>query len=170
MARKRVDAPVGLDNWEAADDALREIGNAQRLIEAAEHSMQDAIDAAKERAAVETAPYRQRIAELESRLSVFAETHRDDLGSRKSREMNYGTLGYRKSTRLILPRAAAKVAQIIEKLRANGMGDCIIKPAEKIDKDALKKYPPNDIIEVGAGLDVQDTFWYEVDREKLMNE
>lgn len=170
MARKRVDAPVGLDNWEAADDALREIGSAQRAIEAAEHRMQETIDAAKERAASESAPYRERIAELEGRLNVFAEMHRDDMGAKKSRDMNYGMLGFRKSTKVVLPRGAAKVAEIIRKLREKGMGDCIVKPAEKIDKDALKKYPPNDIVAVGAGLDVQDTFWYEVDREKLMNE
>lgn len=167
MARKRVDAPVGLESWDAADEALREIGSAQRAIEKAEHRMQNAIDEAKEAAAAESAPYRERIAELESRLSVFAEVHRDELGNRKSRELNYGTLGYRKSTRLILPRAAAKMAELIKKLRSSGMGDCIIRPAERIDKEALKKYPPNDIIAVGAGLDVQDTFWYEVDREKI---
>ena len=29
------------------------------------------------------------------------------------------------------------------------------------------KYPPADIIAVGAGVKVLDTFWYEPDREKL---
>lgn len=167
MARKRMEAPVMLESWEAVDEALREIGCAQREIEAAEAEMQVAIENAKALAAEKCAPYKERIALLESRMTLFAETHREDLGNRKSKEMNHGMLGYRKSTRIILPRAAAKLAEIICKLKSKGMSDCVIQPAEKIDKEALKRYPPNDIVQAGAGLDIMDTFWYEVDREKV---
>jgi phage host-nuclease inhibitor protein Gam len=167
MARQKIEAPRPFASWEEADEALRQIGEAQRAIEAAEHTMQEAIDLAKEAAAAASLPYRELIRSLEPRLNVFCDLRREDMGARKSIELNYGVLGYRKSTKVVLPRGAAKVAEIINKLRGRGMTDCIITPAARIDKDALKKYPPNDIIDVGASLDVQDTFWYEVKREEL---
>ena len=48
MARKKVSAPQPYGSWDEADEALREIGELQRSIEAAEHEMQRQIDAAKE--------------------------------------------------------------------------------------------------------------------------
>lgn len=168
MKRKRIEQPTPYNSWDEADEGLRNISDAQRAIERAEHDMQEAIDRAKEAAAAATAPFRQLIAEEEKRLSAYVEANREDMGQRKSKELNYGTVGYRKSTKVILPRGAAKVAEIIEKLRSLKMGDCVVQPAAKIDKEALKKYPPNDVIAAGAGLDVQDIFWYEVKREEIL--
>ena len=37
----------------------------------------------------------------------------------------------------------------------------------KIDKDALKKYSAGEIAEVGAKLEVEDVFGYDVDEEAL---
>lgn len=167
MARKKVEAPKPFESWEQADEALRQIGEAQRAIEAEEHKMQETIDLAKEAAAAASLPYRELIRGLEPRLNAFCDLNREQMGARKSKELNYGILGYRKSTRVVLPRGAAKIAAIVAKLRSLGMSDCIVTPPPKIDKEALKKYPPNDIVAVGANLDVQDTFWYEVKREEI---
>lgn len=167
MSRKRIEQPTPYNSWEEADEGPRNIADAQRAIEKAEHTMQEAIDGAKEAAATETAPFRALIAEEEARLSAYAEAHRDEMGKRKSMDLNYGTVGYRKSTKVMLPRGAAKVVEIIKKLKSLNMGDCVIQPAEKIDKETLKKYPPNDIVAAGAGLDVKDVFWYETKREEI---
>lgn len=167
MARMKVTPPQPFASWEETDEALRQIGEAQRAIEAEEHKMQAAIDLAKEQAAAASLPYLELIRSLEPRLNAFCDVNRDAMGARKSKELNYGILGYRKSTKVVLPRGAAKVAKIINKLRGRGMTDCIITPAARIDKDALKKYPPNDIIDIGASLDVTDSFWYEVKREEI---
>lgn len=167
MARMKVSPPKPFNSWEESDEALRQIGEAQRAIEAEENRMQEKIDLAKEEAAAASLPYRELIRSLEPRLHAFCDLNREAMGTRKSKELNYGFLGYRKSTKVVLPRGAAKVAEIIKKLRGRGMTDCIITPAERIDKDALKKYPPNDIVDVGASLDVTDTFWYEVKREEI---
>lgn len=168
--RRRVQGVVPYKNWEEADEGLRVIGEAQREIEKINHAMQEKIDNAKEEAAAAAAPYQTVIKESEQRLKKFAEGATDDMDGKKSRELNYGFLGFRKSTKLTLPRGARLVAEIIAKLRKRGMTDCIITPPEKINKDALKKYPANDVIEVGAGLDVQDTFWYETKRDVVQEQ
>lgn len=167
MARKKLEVPKPFASWEEADEALRQIGDAQRAIEAAEHRMQEHIDQAKEVAAAEALPYRTLISELEPRLNAFADLNREAMGARKSKELVYGIIGYRKSTKVVMPRAAAKVQEIVSKLRQRGMTDCIVTPPAKVDKDALRKYPPNDIVAVGASLNVEDVFWYETKREEL---
>ena len=47
------------------------------------------------------------------------------------------------------------------------MTECVVYPEPKIDKDALKKYSTTEIADVGAKLEVEDVFGYEVDEEAL---
>lgn len=71
------------------------------------------------------------------------------------------------STRLTLPRGVEKVKTIIEELLRRGMKECVVYSEPKIDKDALKKYSAGEIAEVGAKLEVEDVFGYDVDEEAL---
>jgi len=166
MARVRIETPR-LRNWEEVDGTLRQIGEYQRSITKIEGKMNEQIEKAKAKAEEDAKPLKEQIKALEVQIKEFVEENRDDLGNRKTKEMNFGKTGFRKSTKVSLPKAAAKVAEIIKKLKELGMSDCVVQPPEKIDKEALKKYPANDIIKVGAGLKVDDTFWYEVNEETL---
>ena len=167
MTRTRVEPPKALQSWEEADKALARIGDLQRAAEAAEAEMQEGINTWKKAAAEKVSPMKREIEELGRQLATFADAHRDEMGKKKSRELNHGKLGFRKSTKLILPRGESKIARMILALRDRGMTDCILVPPPRIDKDALKKYPPNDVVDVGASLEVTDDFWYEVDREEV---
>lgn len=166
MARKRVDAET-LMSWNDVSGSLAKIGELDRKLKTAEIAMQQKIDAAKAETAKLCEPYQKEKAQLEASISAFADGHRDDLGSRKSKTLYFGTVGYRKSSRIILPRGGAKIAEIVIRLRARRMDDCIVTKPESVDKDALKKYKETDIDAVGARLDTQDVFWYEVDQERL---
>ena len=81
----------------------------------------------------------------------------------KSKEMTFGQVGFRMSTRVILPK---KVERVIAKLKKLGMGDCIITK-ETVDKDILKTYAETTILEVGGTLKKTDAFWYETKQEKV---
>ncbi len=129
--------------------------------------MQQKIDAAKAEAAEQCKAHIERKAHIEAQIAGFADGHRDELGDKKSKALYFGVIGYRKSSKIILPRAGAKLAEIIIRLRARGMHDCIVTKPESIDKDALKKYSEQEIADVGARLDTKDAFWYEVDKTKV---
>ena len=90
-----------------------------------------------------------------------------DMDGKKTKTLNFGAVGFRKSTKIKLPKAPTKLAEIIQLLRSKGMDDCVKTPAPSVDKDALRKYPTQDIVAVGASIEVDDVFWYEPDREKL---
>jgi len=168
MARTRLsDTGMPLDSWDAVDMTLAEIGEHERAVEAIEAQMQADIADRKLAAEIAASPHQQRIVELGALINRFVDEHRDEMDGKKTKVLTFGSTGYRKSTKVLLPRAQGKIREIIASLKARGMTDCIVVPAEKIDKDALKKYPANEIMGVGANLHAEDIFWYEVDRERL---
>lgn len=167
MARVRIEEKSALKNWEDVDLCLAEIGEKQRSIEKIEAELQESIDHLKLEADMKADPDKKRIAYLEKQIMLFSDAHMEDLDGKKTKVLTFGSVGYRKSTKILLPKAAVKLAEIIRALRKKGMTDCIVTPPEKIDKEALKKYPANDITDVGAGVEVKDVFWYEPDRTKL---
>lgn len=167
MARVRIMDQSNLKNWEEVNLTLAEIGEKQRGIEEIETRLNAQIAELKLEASTQVAPMEARIKQLELQLKNFVDEHLEDLGKKKSKELTFGVLGYRKSTKAILPKAAAKIQEIIAALKARGMNDCVITQPDKIDKEALKKYPASDVLAVGVNLKVDDTFWYEIDQEKL---
>ncbi len=158
---------VVLMSWSDVSSTLAKIGELDRRLSLEEIAMQQKIDAAKAETAKACEPLAKEKAMLEASIAAFADSHRDDLGSKKSKALYFGSVGYRKSSRIVLPRGAAKIAEIVIRCRARKMLDCIVTKPETLDKEALKKYTPADIEAVGARLDTNDAFWYEVDQEKI---
>lgn len=166
MARKRVIEASALKNWEDVDGALKEIAEAQLAIGDIEAELNRQINGAKAVAAQESKLHYDRIAKLERDLKDFVEEHRSDLGKSKTRTLNFGEVGFRLSTSVSIPKAKEKVAEIIRRLKARQMTDCIIVE-EKISKDALKKYGEDTVNAVGATWKQKDAFGYEAYSEKL---
>ena len=137
MARRKVICALQLENWQQADDALRQIGEDRRDLAAIENVMNERIADAKADAEAKGRPIKDHIAMLEQALREFAMLHRADLGKAKSRTLTFGKVGFRQSTRLTLPRGVEKVKTIIEELLRRGMKECVVYPEPKIDKDAL---------------------------------
>lgn len=167
MARKRLDGQP-LQSWNDVSEALAAIGKIDRRIELQEIAMQQEIDAAKGKAAKEAAPLLEEKARLETQIMLYVDGTRDELGDKKSKTLYFGTVGYRKSTKIILPRQPEKVAEIVIRLRARGMDSCILSKPDQVNKDELRKYDEQTICTVGAKVDIRDAFWYEVDRDRLV--
>jgi len=161
MARKRMEEPA-LKSWEEADNTLKQIREAEielgRIAADAERCMIDI----RQHAEAEAQPHKDRIKRMELQLKEFAVTNKADLKG-KTREMAFGRVGFRMSTKLVLPKA---VETVIKQLRKNGMGDCITTK-ESVNKEILKTYDENTIVAVGASLKKEDTFWYETKQEKI---
>ena len=167
MARKKVNDVPPLANWEEVNQALSIIADCERSKEAIEATMQEAIDNAKTAAEMEARPYVNSIERLGLQIMNFAEANRGDLGSKKTMILNFGKVGFRKPTKIVLPRAREKLDEIIHNLKVLGMKKCLKVTPLKIDKDILRTYDEETITEVGATLKIEDVFWYEADRTKL---
>lgn len=166
MARKRIkEAPV-LKSWEQVDAALREIAENEIALSDIEGDMNKQINGIKITSAQEAKPHQDRIDKLGKDIKEFVAEHRDELGKKKTMELNFGKTGFRQSTTISLPKGKDKIVEIIKKLRARKMTDCIVTK-ENVDKDALRKYGEDKVIAVGANFKQTDVFWYEAARDKL---
>lgn len=161
MARKRMEEPA-LKSWEEVDSTLKQIREAEielgRIAADAERCMIDIRQQAEDSAQ----PYKDRIKQMELQLKEFTVTNKADLKG-KTKEMTFGRVGFRMSTKLVLPKI---VEPVIKQLRKNGMGDCIVTK-ESVNKEILKSYDENTILSVGGSLKKEDTFWYETKQEKI---
>lgn len=161
MARKRMAEP-DLGSWDEVDSTLKKIREAELELSRIAADMEKCILDVKQAAEEQAAPYRDEIKKLSLQVKEFVTLNKGELNG-KSREMAFGTVGFRMSTRLVLPKTVDKVIRQLKKL---GMGDCVTVK-ESVNKDILKTYDEKTILSVGASLKKEDAFWYETKQEDL---
>lgn len=161
MARKRMEEPT-IKNWEETDDVMKKLLESQLEVEKIEAEMNKNIAEIKKSAEEQARPYKDNIKKNELLLKEFVTVHKSELDG-KSRRMNFGTVGFRMSTKVVLPKA---VDAVLQNLRKFNMHDCI-NTKETVNKDILKTYSPDVILNVGGTLKTEDTFWYETKRDAL---
>ena len=166
MARKRIIEAPALKSWEDVDAALREIAENELTLGDIESEMNRQIIGAEKDAQLKSKPHLDRIAKLERDLKEYVEDHRTELGSAKSKALTFGEVSFRLSTRVSVPKAKEKLEDIIRKLKARQMHDCIVTK-ETISKDILKKYGEDVVNAVGATWKQKDTFGYETYKQKV---
>jgi phage host-nuclease inhibitor protein Gam len=160
MARYKP-TPEKIENLEDANGVLREIGLLEREIEAIDADAQRQIGDIKAAAAKQGEPLRKRIAELTSKVEVFAQYNKGDLfKDRKSIELTFGVLGYRKSTSISVKKTTVA---LLEKLRLNNY----IRVEKTPDKEAMKNMSDESLAQVDAVRKVKDDFFCEPNREEI---
>lgn len=159
--RTRIETTT-LKNWEEVNGALRQIAEAQNEISILESGMNLQIDAIKSAFAEKVQPYQAEVKKQEMLVKEFVTENRTDLKG-KSKKMTFGTVGFRASTKLSLPKNLEKV---IAALKKREMHDCITV-RETVNKDVLKTYETEDILAVGGKLKQEDTFWYDTKKEAV---
>ncbi len=164
MTKRIKPAPAfTLDSLEAVDGALYEIAQRRAGIKAAEAAAEERINAVKAAAAETAAPHLARIEELERAILTFAEVHRETVFARgrKSVELQFGALGYRKSTKISVRKST------LDKLKELGFEDGI-RRTEAVNKEAMQDWPDERLALVDARRQADDTFWYEVNELEIL--
>ena len=162
LGRKRMETPM-LQDWDAVDMALKAIANNELAVINGSMNMQ--INALKEASDSMAKPYKEEIKKQELLIKEFTQANRADMKG-KSRRLTFGTVGFRASTKLSLPKEIKKVITLLKK---SGMEDCITVK-EGVNKDILKTYDERDILKVGGKLSREDTFYYETEQTAVSEE
>ena len=162
MARRKVTAAPVLADWAAVDGALRDIRECEHALTELGVDRDRRIDNIKEEYSKMALPLQNRIKKLEADVKAYADAHRAELTG-KSRTLNFGTVGYRISSRLILP--ASKAAEAIATLKALGRQE-FIKTTETLDRAALLRQPVELLNQIGAYIQQRDEFYYDVSGEE----
>lgn len=88
-----------LNSLDEVDLALKEIGLAEKELEAIDAKAAKEIAAIKERAAKEGEDLRRKIQDTAAKIAAYAEYNKGELfKDKKSVELTFGMFGYRKST------------------------------------------------------------------------
>lgn len=163
MARKKVTEQV-LNSWDEVNEALRVIGQAQDEMAAIDAELNQQINELKAAAKEKAKPFETEIKVKELMIQQFVAEHRDDLKG-KSYKLAFGTVGFRLSTKLVLPK---DLKTIIKNLQSSGMMDCL-NTKVTVNKEVLKTYAEKEILSVGASLKKEDTFWYETEKATVQD-
>lgn len=154
MARKKVTSVPALADWGAVDNALRDIRECQHTLAEMAVQRDRQIDSIKADYAQGALPLQNRVKALESEVKAYVDLHRAELDG-KSRALNFGTVGYRVSSKLML--ASSRVAEAIATLKVLGHTE-LIKTTETLDREALKRQPGDILQQVGAYIRTVDEF------------
>ncbi len=146
---------ITVTGWRHADDLLRQIGDAQLAIQAAEAAAAQSIADAKACLAIAAKPLHEQIKTITLSLEAFATHSRHDFEGKKSKDLNFGTLGWRMSTSIsVSTKYTLELTKQVFKRRAKRY----IHVKETPDKDALAKLTDEDLAAVKARRIVKDDF------------
>lgn len=166
MARSKP-APHIVETREHAEGTMAEVAAIDRKLKALKVTMNEEIDAAKEKAARISAPLEARKKELESGLAVFATLNRATLfpDGVKSLDLGFGTIGFRASTRIV-QQSKITAAMTLERLHQFGFVEGI-RTKEEINKEAMSDWTTEKLETVGLRRQKSDGFFVEVKEDKL---
>ena len=150
-----------LESLEDVNLALRDIGLAQKELEAIDTDAHKRIAEIKTDAARKGEPLRNRIAETAGKIQAYAEYNKADLfKDRKTVELSFGLMGYRKSTKISVKKTT------LELLRKLNLTACI-RLKEEPDKDAMAALDDETLTAVDAVRKVSDDFFVEPKMEEV---
>lgn len=161
MTRKRIEG-TALNSWDDVDGTLAKIGKIDRDIALITAAGNESIDKIKSDLKTEIEPLAEQKKGLELAVKDFCDSNRAEFAKVKTRQLTFGSVGYRLSTRVVIKSMADTLAT----LKALGLQKCI-RVKEEADKEAMKELSTETLAEVDAGLKTDNTFGYEIDRAKI---
>lgn len=150
-----------IESVEDVNLALRDVGLAEKELEAIDTAAHKKIAEIKTEAAKKGEALRGRIAEISARIQAFAEYNRDELfRDRKTVELSFGSFGFRKSTKISVKKTTLG---LLKKCKLFGC----IRVKEEADKDAMGSLDDETLAQVDAVRKVSDDFFCEADTEQV---
>lgn len=161
MARTRIEG-TQFRTWDDVDQALKQLGEIDRDLMLIDGDTNETIDRLKAQAKEQAKPLQDRKTALELAMKEFCEANRAEFAKIKTKQLVFGSVGFRQSTKIIIKR----IADTLQALKDLGLAHCI-RTKEEVDKEAMKTLSAETLAEVGAGLKVENTFGYEIDRARI---
>jgi len=146
-----------VEDWQKADEYISAIGDMQQAINRSQDQSQKRIDKIKEALAADVAPRQAAIKMYVRSLEAFAESHKTEFGDKRSRALNYGTLGWRKSAAI---HTTKRTLDLIKQFFAKSMRT-LVHVKETVNKEALAKLTDEELAKVAARRQGRDTFFVE---------
>lgn len=155
-----------LKSWDDVDIALKELASLEVKKQKAEGEMLEAINEIKEDTKAKVAPINEQIKHKIKMIELFCSKNKAEFAKKRSKELNFGKIGFRLVTSVPIPRDKAKVEALLKSLKAYGLSDCIVFE-EKPNKEKLKELDDATLVKLGLEKRVKDSFRVEPFIEKI---
>jgi hypothetical protein len=159
MTKARQKTTPQISDWEEADNACWEIQQAVLHIEERERLLTTGISDLKSQTKRDLEVFHKLVKRRVRDLEVFVVSRKDEIKGR-SRKLNHGVVGWRRSTKIKLDDP---VPDVIERCEAADIPCVRVK--KTLDRKALGALTDERLAEVGAKRDVSDVFFVEPNRE-----
>ncbi len=160
--RVKSDRPawITIRDWGHADALVGEIGVLNSDIERAEANAKKKIDAIKAQLAKNVKPAQKRVTLCTESLKVFSTAHRKDFRKgHQSRKLNFGVVGWHKSTVIKVKKATAGLIEAVFGKTAAQYIHIKTTP----DKEAMAKLTDEQLASVAARRVRKEVFFVEPD-------
>ena len=158
-----------ISNYEDVDAALKRLCELEVALSKLEGEVTLKCNNIKESYKVKTEPLTNEIGFIKQEIENFCEMNKADFAEKRSKEFVFGTIGYRLSKSVSLPRVKAKVESLLKAIKSFGFADCITY-VEKPNGEALAELADGDLVKLGLKRVVKDNFRIEPKLESLTND
>ncbi|MGD0077063.1 MAG: host-nuclease inhibitor Gam family protein [Sedimentisphaerales bacterium] len=149
---------VNVKDWQHADQLIKEIGEIEQTIKAAEQQATADINVVKSDLEGRVEQLQGRSHLLVKSLEEFALAHTKDFGEARSRKLDFGILGWRLSTAI---ETAGTTLERIKQFFTPAKQKACIRVKESVDKEALAKFTDDELATVKARRKTKDAFFVE---------
>lgn len=164
MAKKTVKQVI--ENWDAADQQIRELGDLLLEINQKEATAKKIIDRETAKLSEAVKPLQDKMKSAVKLLKKFAVKNRIDFEGAQSRKLNFGILGWRKSTSI---DAKLTTPELIRKVFGKAGEKYIRQAEESVNKDVIKELTDEQLTSVNAQRDNKEVFFVEPSLPKAVD-
>lgn len=157
---------MAIQNFDDVDAALKELCECEVALTKIEGKVTLECNEIKERYKAKTEPLVNKAAFIRQEITNFCEANKAEFSQKRSKELVFGTIGYRLSKSVSLPRVKEKVESLIKAIKSYGFKDCI-SYTEKPNGEALAELDDGDLVKLGLKRVVKDNFRIEPKLEQL---
>ncbi|WP_334085396.1 host-nuclease inhibitor Gam family protein [Helicobacter typhlonius] len=159
---------MAIQDYESVDKALKRLCELEVKITHIEGEVTLACNKIKEEYKPQVESLNNEANFIRAEIESFCESHKADFADKRSKELVFGTIGYRLSKSVSLPRVKAKVESLIAAIKSFGLRDCLIYE-EKPNKEAIAELDEGSLVKLGLKRVVKDNFRIEPKIEALNN-
>jgi phage host-nuclease inhibitor protein Gam len=163
QSKKRVRSDsllIPIPDWGHADEYVRRMGSLQGQIRLLEDEATEQVARIKSHLKTSTAARQEKILLYQASLEAFAKSRREEFGKVRSRKLNHGIVGWRKST---VMRLKKNTLDLIREFFTPARQKPLITIKESPDKNAIAKLTDEDLAVIEARREEKDVFFVEPD-------
>jgi len=157
-----------VENWEDADVAIKRMGEIDISLSEINGELTLAVNQLKTSAKQNATGLESERKYLERQITNYCEQQKKEFAKKRSRNLNFGTIGFRITTSVPIPRDKARLADLIGVLKNLRLNTCI-KTEQKIDREQIETLEDTTIAKLGLKKNVKDSFRIQPNLEKIQD-